>query len=76
MVNARSLSGIQVSEPRRGQVVDVSGPESVTLAPWPTEATHPLGIQIRTWIQSQLEEDPEFVFSYEDSPFQVGQAVG
>ena len=43
----------------------------MTLAPWPTEATHPLGVQIRTWITAQSEEDPEYKFSYLYSPFQV-----
>ena len=65
------LMDVQVSEPRRGRVLAVDS-SSATLSPWPSEGIHPLGTQIRTWIQEQYEEgEPKFEFVYEDSPFQV-----
>ena len=69
-----SVSGSQVSEPRRGRVVSVDA-SAATLAPWPSEHDHPIGRRIQAWIRTQSEEEPEFEFSYEDSPFQVGYPV-
>lgn len=45
--------------------------DTVTLSPWPHADVHPLAAQIQAWREAQLEEDEEFEFKYEDSPFQV-----
>lgn len=45
--------------------------DTIMLSPWPHADVHPLAAQIQAWKEAQLEEDEEFEFEYEGSPFQV-----